>query len=163
MKKLVVKASVTLLALLSITGCASSQTQSTPQADVPITGFNSGGYGTVVSMPNILNYDQMVRAAETYGLNASMVGPIQQPFFEPTGEIILVQGQEVQVFQFANASDVKQALSQIPVVGTRVAGTPVVNVEPMHVWSGGNLIALYSGQDARVIGFLNAAFGPRRY
>lgn len=162
MKSLLVKVIVGMLVLLSVTGCASSQAQPTGQAVVPVTGFNTPYFGTVVSTPNVQNFDQLVREAETYGLNASLVGPIQQPFFSQAGEIILINGQQVQVFQFPSANEQKQAVGQIPRKGTPVAGTPVVQTEPLRVWSGGKLIALYSGQNPQVISFLNAVFGQPR-
>lgn len=131
-----------------------------PTENVPVTGWDSGVYGTAISSPNLQEYSQLVRAIQTWGLNPKEVGSIQQPYFKDAdGHVFNVNNQQVQVFNFKDAAAQKQAAQQITEQGKKIASTPMVWSDDPHFWASGRMIVLYVGKDQNTIQMLTSLLG----
>jgi len=84
---------------------------------------------------------------------------IEQGLFSVGGQVYKVNGQDVQVFVFADeAAAIADAATVSPDGGT--IGTVAVRwIAPPHFYLGGNLIVLYVGEDAEVKGLLDNIIG----
>jgi hypothetical protein len=93
------------------------------------------------------------------GTGATAVGDVDQPFFSITGRMIKVHGEDVQVFQYANAAaaDVESA----PISGDgRAIGTRKIRwIGSPHFFKREKLLVLYVGDNGKVLGSLEAVLG----
>lgn len=134
--------SVTLLTTAAIlVACATSQ-----------DAGETGSVGT---------YDELVAALRDNGSAVESLEPISQPFFEPEGRVIRVDGSEVQVFEYPNEEDAQLAAGTISSDGSSVGTTMISWVEAPHFFKSGSLIALYVGEEDAVVKALEAVLGPQ--
>ena len=68
--------------------------------------------GETVGEP-VDSYDGLLAALRGNGSKVDSVGSISQPFFVPEGQVISVDGYEVQVFEFSNEGDALSAAETI--------------------------------------------------
>ena len=126
-----------------VTGCGAQPTPA-PSHGGPITGY--------VSLVDNL------RAA---GVTAKPAGDVSQPFFSVKGQIITVNGEEVQVFEYedTDAADAEAAL--VSPDGSSVGTTMVTWVAMPHFYKTGKLIVLYVSDNAEVVNALESTLGPQ--
>ena len=110
-----------------------------------------------------------VRVSETHqlseGLRAAEVSvevgeSISQPFFSVQGQLLTVNGQDVQVFEFANAEDADTGAETVSADGSSIGTSMVGWVAPPHFYKAGKLIVIYLGSDSDVTNALQAAMEP---
>jgi hypothetical protein len=106
-------------------------------------------------------YDELVAALRDNGSAVESLDPISQPFFEPEGRVIRVDGSEVQVFEYPNEEDAQLAAGTISSDGSSVGTTMISWVEAPHFFRSGSLIALYVGEEDAVVEALEAVLGPQ--
>jgi hypothetical protein len=87
--------------------------------------------------------------------------PISQPIFSVEGNIIKVNGVDVQVFEYENTEAMELDSSQIAPDGSSNATTMITWVEPPHFFKAGRIIALYVGSDEAVLGLLESTLGSQ--
>ena len=103
----------------------------------------------------------LVAALRESGSEVHPIGVVSQPFFTVQGQLFNVDGEEIQVFEFASA-DEADAVALIVSADGSSAGTSLINwVAPPHFYKAGRLIVIYVGSDSGVIGALQAAMGPQ--
>jgi hypothetical protein len=91
--------------------------------------------------------------------NAESTVPISQPFFEVVGQILRVNGEDVQTFEYASEAQAQADASRISPDGFTI-GTNIVSwVASPHFFAVGRVIALYVGDNQTVIGPLRAVMG----
>ena len=123
--------------------CAGGQTPTPPEA-VPVGSF-----------------DEFVAAARSAGATAESAGTVSQVFFEPEGKVVSIDGQDVQVFEFAGEEEVDAAVQSISQDGSSIGTSMVTWVAAPHFYKGGRLIVLYVGEDGGVIEVLDQVLGPQ--
>ncbi len=84
---------------------------------------------------------------------------IRQEFFEPEGQILLVNGEAVQVFEWPTEELAAEASATIDPDASSVGTTMITWVDTPHFYARGALIVLYVGSDAAVEDQLAAALG----
>jgi hypothetical protein len=82
-------------------------------------------------------------------------------FFEPEGKVVSIDGQDVQVFEFAGEEEVDAAVQSISQDGSSIGTSMVTWVAAPHFYKGGRLIVLYVGEDGGVIEVLDQVLGPQ--
>ena len=103
----------------------------------------------------------LVAALGESGAEVHPVGVVSQPFFTVQGQLFNVDGEEIQVFEFASADEADTVALTVSADGSSV-GTSVINwVAPPHFYKAGQLIVIYVGSDSGVIGALQEAMGPQ--
>ena len=106
-------------------------------------------------------YDEFVAALRDNGSAVESLDPISQPFFEPEGRVISVDGSEVQVFEYPNEEDALLAAGTISSDGGSIGTTMVSWIEAPHFFRSGSLIVLYVGEEDVVVEALKAVLGPQ--
>ena len=88
-------------------------------------------------------------------------GKISQPFLSVPGRIITIDGEDVQVFQYANAKSAEREVKAIDLQGSPVGTSMPTWVAPPHFYKSSSLIVLYIGQNSSVMRALEGALGPQ--
>src|SRR5512134_1455515 len=71
-------------------------------------------------LPAITDYASLVAGLRAAGANVQQGAKVEQPFFPVSGRLMEVHGEEVQVFQFADAAEVKAQAARISPNGTGI-------------------------------------------
>lgn len=114
-----------------------------------------------VESRSVNTYDELVAALRDNGSEVEFLDPISQPFFVPEGQVISVDGNEVQVFEYTNEEDASSAAGTISSEGGSIGTTSVLWVEAPHFFRSGSLIVLYVGEEDSVIETLQVVLGPQ--
>jgi ABC-type glycerol-3-phosphate transport system substrate-binding protein len=146
----------------AISACASATTTeqalTTPQTGegLPDTGTSPdlGSPGTGVN-----GLADLVAALTAAGAEVEAVGSVEQDFFDVTGQMLKVNGMEVQVFEFADEAARKTISDQISPDASTIITSMVEWVDQPNFWASGRLIVLYLGKDATTIDLLTSLMG----
>ena len=101
----------------------------------------------------------LVTALEEAGATVEIGEPLSQPFLSVEGNIIRVNGADVQVFEYANVEEMELESSQIAPDGRSNATTMISWIDTPHFYKSGRLIALYVGSDEAILGLLQGVLG----
>ena len=104
---------------------------------------------------------QLVADLESGGAQVELDGTVTQEFFVPEGQVITVNGEDIQVFEFATDEEAAAAASLISADGGSIGTTMVTWVDSPHFYLEGKLIVLYVGEEASVLDALEGALGPQ--
>ena len=103
----------------------------------------------------------LISALQAAGATVEVGEPVTQVFFNPEGNIIKVNGADVQVFEYESPKAMENEASQVAPDGGSI-GTSMVNwVDSPHFYKTGRLIVLYIGSDETILGLLENALGPQ--
>ncbi|HSJ56328.1 MAG TPA: hypothetical protein VLC95_04055, partial [Anaerolineae bacterium] len=103
----------------------------------------------------------LVARLQARGATVEAAGELTQPFFSVDGQMVRVNGHDVQVFEYPTAAAAGSEAAQVLSDGS-VIGTTMVNwAAPPHFYRSGRLIVLYVGQDSGIIGLLEEVLGPQ--
>jgi len=103
----------------------------------------------------------LIAAIEAAGATVETGEPISQPFFSVEGNIIKVNGADVQVFEYESAEEMELESSQIAPDGSSNATTMITWVDTPHFYKSGRIIALYVGSDQTILSLLENVLGPQ--
>lgn len=135
---------------LLVNGCASA-TPADPALEPAAPPVSHGG--------TVETYVALVDALRALGATVEPAGSIEQPFFPVTGQLLQINGQEVQVFEFETAEAGQATAGTVSATGDSV-GTSMLNwVAPPHFYRAGRIIALYVGSDTAVLDLLRQVLG----
>lgn len=140
----VVVLGVVVLALVLAACAADSTSEEAPPVQVP-PGHGIGGYV------------ELVDALRAAGATVESAGTVEQPFFSVAGQIIRVDGVDVQVFEYVDETAREAESEQISLDGTSVGTSMITWVAPPHFWARGRVIVLYVGTDAATLDLLETA------
>ncbi len=114
-----------------------------------------------VETRSVSTYVGLVAALRNNGSAVESLDPISQPFFVPEGQVISVDGYEVQVFEYTDEEDASSAAGNISSDGGSIGTTMVSWIEAPHFFRSGSLIVLYVGEEDSVIETLQVVLGPQ--
>lgn len=165
MLRLISKCSLLLwiVSVILLTACG----QVTDAIPTPTLGpILSSGEPTVTMPPDtpshgneIGGYIELVDALRATGATAEPSGTVEQPFFEVSGQIIKVDGLDVQVFEFPDEATRESVSSLITPEGQPNPTTMVAWVDQPNFWAKGRVIVLYLGKDQTLIDRLSQVLG----
>ena len=145
MKKMIL---LTMLLLTAVSaGCAAQGVSGAPVDTTP-----SG---------EVEELDGLVEALQAEGADVEPGDSIEQPFLSVQGQIIKVNGADVQVFEYASAEDLGLEASQVSEDGSSIGTSMVGWVADPHFYRSGRLLILYVGEDRTVIDLLESVVGPQ--
>lgn len=133
-------------------GCASPQPPAPPPSPPPPVVSHGGSVTDYVSL-----FDNL-RAA---GAAVEPAGDISQPFFSVKGNVITVNGGDVQVFEYTDAAAADTEAALVSPDGSSIGTTMVSWVAAPHFYKTGKLIVLYVGDNTAVINVLEAVLGSQ--
>ena len=107
------------------------------------------------------DYVSLVDNLRAAGAAIDPAGNVSQPFFAPQGQVLTVNGEDVQAFEFASAEEAATVADTVSADGSSIGTSMVGWVAPPHFYKAGKLIAIYVGGDSDVIHALQKAMGPQ--
>jgi hypothetical protein len=167
-----------LMATLLITAgllvsCDSPQTAATPTPTVPLETAQPATAPAQTIPPvataspitqdggSSLDYIKLLEGLGFSGAKVGPAGTVSQPFFTPQGQVISIEGQDVQVFEYESVAEAEAEAALIAPDGGSVGTSMVSWMATPHFYKDGRLIVLYVGDENDVINWLDIIFGSR--
>ncbi len=117
---------------------------------------------TAVSQPgSVTDVDSLMETLRVAGASVEPGDEVEQAFFSVTGQLIKVNGADVQVFVYDTAEAMETEASQVAEDGSSIGTNMVMWVDAPHFYKSGRLLALYVGQDQAVMDLLEDVLGPQ--
>ena len=105
--------------------------------------------------------DALIRELRNEGATVNIVGSVSQPFFSASGQVLRVNGEDVQVFEYENAAAAQGEGARVSPDGSSV-GTTIINwVSTPHFYKSGKVIVLYVGSSRELLSLLDSVLGPQ--
>ena len=117
-----------------------------------------GGAGASAA---ISDYDSFVAALETSGAEVEEGGTVSQPFLSVSGRILIVNGVDLQVFEYESEAAAEADAELISPDGSSTATTMITWIDTPHFFRAGALIVLYVGDDTATLDLLQSLLGPQ--
>ncbi|HET6671434.1 MAG TPA: hypothetical protein VFH15_14500 [Pyrinomonadaceae bacterium] len=86
---------------------------------------------------------------------------VKQPFFSPLGRLVNIEGQAVQVFEYAHLERAEKEATLVSADGMTIGGSKPFWMAPPHFFKGGRLIVIYVGNEPAILKLLHAALGKQ--
>ena len=109
----------------------------------------------------VQDYVSLVDALRAQGATVEPAGEVRHAFFSPTGQLITVNGADVQVFEYPDARAAEAAAAQIAPDGSAVGTSMITWVGPPHFYHKEKLLVLYVGEAAATRQALEAVLGAQ--
>jgi hypothetical protein len=133
-----------------------------PTAPQPENNDSSEPQTPIVSHGgSVADYVSLIDNLRAAGTTVEPKGEVSQAFFSVKGQVISVNGGEVQVFEYADESAAEADAALISPDGGSIGTTMVTWVAAPHFYKIGKLIVLYVGNDSAVIKVLESVLGPQ--
>ena len=118
--------------------------------------------GPVASKPvAVEDFASLVDALSADGATVEQGIPIEQIFFTVPGQIVKVNGADVQVFEYETAEAMEADTVQVSDDGGSIGTSMVTWVATPHFYKAGLILVLYIGDDQAILDLLEGALGPR--
>ncbi len=109
----------------------------------------------------IEDYVSLIDALRAAGAIVEPSGAVEQPFFSVKGQVIRVNGADVQVFEYADEAAARSDAEKVGPDGYEI-GTAIVDwIAPPHFYRKGWIIVLYVGGDAAIKQALEVVLGAQ--
>jgi hypothetical protein len=109
----------------------------------------------------VTDYVSLIDNLRKEGANVEPAGEVNQPFFSAIGQTIIVNGENVQVFEYSDevAADTEASLvsPDSSSIGTSMVGW----IAAPHFYKAGKIIVIYVGENREVISLLETVLGPQ--
>jgi hypothetical protein len=154
MKQKIFSLMILLALAVSSVACA-AQDVSGASNDTPADPSVSSSSGAVEDQASLVD---ALRAA---GAEVELGDSVEQAFFSVEGQILKVNGADIQVFEYESAEAMETESSQISEDGGSIGTNMVTWVATPHFFRSGRLLVLYVGFDAAVLDLLEDALGKQ--
>jgi hypothetical protein len=103
----------------------------------------------------VRDYASFVDALRAQGAVVQPADQVHQPFIAVPGRLLEVNGEDVQVFEFADAAAASAAAAQLPPRTVSISW-----IAPPHFYLKERIIVIYVGNNASVLALLSSLLGP---
>ena len=110
----------------------------------------------------LVNAQSLVPFLEHLGATVTVAEQVPTesfPFFSVPAQRLIVNGQNVHVFEYPDGDSAAQDAARIALLGTPIGGTQITWVDPPRFHRRGQLIVLHVGKDGEVSGMLETILG----
>ena len=105
--------------------------------------------------------DALIRELRNKGATVDMVGSFTQPFLSAPGQILRVNGEDMQVFECENAAAAQGEAARVSPDGSSVGTTIITWVSTPRFYRSGEIIIVYVGSRRELISLLESVLGPQ--
>lgn len=109
----------------------------------------------------VVDVASLTEALESAGLTVEIGDSVEQEFFAVPGQIIRVNGADVQVFEYESPEAMEADASQVAEDGGSVGTSMMMWMAAPHFYKTGRILVLYLGDDQKVMDVLTGALGPQ--
>lgn len=139
-----------LLIALFLSACGAPPATPSAEAD-PI--MSHGG--------PVEDYVSLIDSLRGAGATVEPGDEVEQAFFTVKGQIIKVNGADVQVFEYESAEAMEDDAVQVAPDGGSIGTSMVMWVEAPHFYKAGRILVLHLGEDQTILDLLEGALGPQ--
>ncbi len=107
------------------------------------------------------DFNSLIDSLRDTGAVVQIAGDITQPFFAVTGQVIKVDNNDVQVFEYSDAATASSEADLVSSDGSSVGNTMVSWVATPHFYRSGKIIVLYVGESQAATSTLQEALGSQ--
>ena len=107
------------------------------------------------------DYAGVVDGIRAEGADVTPAGGVTQEFLSAKGQAVTVNGEQVQVFEYADESAAEADASRVSPDGGTVGTTMISWVATPHFFRSGRVMVLYVGDDASTLKVLETVLGPQ--
>ena len=151
MKRNILSLGIVLIALLLGSACSSPATPAPESSVTPNALLGS----------EVEDQSSLIDTLRTSGAEVEVSESVEQAFFTVTGQILKVNGKDVQVFEYESAEKMESDAAQVAPDGGSIGTSMVTWVEPPHFFKSGRVLVLYVGEDPEAINLLRGALGEQ--
>lgn len=108
-----------------------------------------------------LDLQSLIDALQAKGLHVTPGNKVIQPFFSIEGRAYKVNGADIQMFEFPEEAGAQSSMAKLNPDGNP-PNTMIDWVGPPHFYQAGRVVALYVGDDQKIMDALTAILGPQR-
>ena len=145
-----------LIAAVAVGGCSSAASAQEPVSPNATHPPDTASHGNPIG-----GHVEFVDALRAAGATVEPSEPIIQAFFTPEGNILKVNGADVQVFEYESEEAMESEASQVAPDGGSIGTTMVTWVDTPHFYKAGRIIVLYVGSDTAILDLLEQVLGPQ--
>jgi hypothetical protein len=98
-----------------------------------------------------LNLERMIEKLRSEGLTVEPADEIEQPFFSVKGQIIHVNGGQLQVFEYDDVATTTKEAASVSPDGSSIGNTKIEWSDTPHFYHNGKMIILYVGHDEELL------------
>lgn len=109
----------------------------------------------------VTDYVSLIDQLRAAGATVESAGAVSQPFFSVKGQVIKVNGEDVQVFEYADAATAEAEAATVSPDGGSTGTSMITWVAAPHFYKTGKLIVLYVGNNQTTLVALETALGPQ--
>lgn len=107
------------------------------------------------------DYVSLIDHLRAAGATVVPTSTVTQPFFSVIGQLITVNGQQVQIYEYVNEESANSDAARISPDGGTVGNAMVNWIAPPHFYKRGKIIVLYAGTNTSVIHVLETMLGSQ--
>jgi hypothetical protein len=145
--------SIVIVLMVLLLGLACSpQGTSAPEASATPNAVQAGAVEDQISL---------IDALRAGGAKVELGDTVEQAFFTVAGQILKVNGKDVQVFEYESPEKMEADAAQVAPDGGSIGTSMVTWAEPPHFFKSGRVLVLYVGEDKAVIDLLKGALGEQ--
>src|SRR5438067_411400 len=130
-----------------------------------LIGCSSTNLGEVqaprLSVTEPITYSSLIAALRSLGIRAEPAGGVDQPFFSVQANVLRINGEDVQVFDYSDAAAANAEATLVSPDGTSIGTSNLHWVSPPHFYKRGKIVALYLGENIRVLRALETVLGEQ--
>jgi len=109
----------------------------------------------------VSDYVSLIDSLQAAGATVDPAGDVTQPFFSVKGQVIKVNGEDVQVFEYSDEAAAEAEVMLVSPDGSSIGTSMVSWISPPHFYKAGKIIALYVGENSEAINFLEKVIGSQ--
>ncbi len=110
---------------------------------------------------SITDYVSLIDNLRQAGATVEPAEEVAQPFFSASGRVIVVNGGDVQVFEYADAAAAEAEAALVSPSGSPIGTFMPSWIAPPHFYKAGKLIVLYVGDSEAVTDVLESVLGQQ--
>lgn len=100
-------------------------------------------------------------ALRAAGLTVRDAGTVEQPFFSVPAHVLVVNDDDLQLYEFPTTADAEAAAAQVGPTGSTIGTSQMSWMAPPHFFRRDRTIANYLGSNATTLSELERLFGPQ--
>ena len=150
------KFTILFFSLVLLTACNSGTATALPTDVLPNNTADIEPKATSASDDHSL-----INKLRIAGASVDSAGEIEQPFFSVTGQVIIVNGGDVQIFEYRDGSTANAEAALVSPDGSSIGTSMVSWIGTPHFYQADKIIVLYVGDSPAVLEVLETVLGPQ--
>jgi hypothetical protein len=109
----------------------------------------------------VSDYVSLIDNLRAANATVNPAGEVSQPFFSVKGQVIEVNGEDVQVFEYIDKAAAEAEARLVSPDGSSIGTSMVSWIAPPHFYQAGRIIVLYVGESGSVMDALKSVLSPQ--